>query len=305
MRHRIAFLIWLVLLVNGICNAEMTNVAICTIFKDDAPFLKEWIEFHKLQGVEHFYLYNNNSSDDFRSVLNPYVRNGDVTLIDWPYTYGKNEHSAWIRIQTGAYMDCIQKVRNKVKWLAVVDSDEFLFCTSGEKLPTFLTGYEQFPGLAVNWIKFGTSSVYDIPPGYLMIELLTKTLPLKDKNNFYVKTIVQPKYVESCISPHYFLYRDGLSAVDANKRPIMHQRKTVSRRLRIGKIRINHYWSRTEKYFLATKAKRRNHIRNAFTMQKILNHAIDCNSRLDTTILQFVAPLREQMGLAPKIEWTK
>ena len=28
--------------------------AICTIFKNNASYLKEWIEFHRMMGVEHF-----------------------------------------------------------------------------------------------------------------------------------------------------------------------------------------------------------------------------------------------------------
>ena len=37
--------------------------SICAIFKDESLSIKEWIEYHKLIGVEHFYLYNNNSTD--------------------------------------------------------------------------------------------------------------------------------------------------------------------------------------------------------------------------------------------------
>jgi hypothetical protein len=40
-------------------------LSICAIFKDEAPYLQEWIEFHRLLGVEKFYLYNNNSRDNF------------------------------------------------------------------------------------------------------------------------------------------------------------------------------------------------------------------------------------------------
>ena len=46
----------------------------CLKFKDAARFLPEWIEFHQLVGFEHFYLYNNNSSDDYRGALAPYCR---------------------------------------------------------------------------------------------------------------------------------------------------------------------------------------------------------------------------------------
>ncbi len=32
------------------------NVSLCAIFKDEADYLKEWIEFHRIVGVEHFYM---------------------------------------------------------------------------------------------------------------------------------------------------------------------------------------------------------------------------------------------------------
>ena len=81
------------------------QVSICAIFKDEAPYIKEWIEFHKIVGVEHFYMYNNFSSDNYMDVLSPYIERGDVTLIDWPVPQG----------QMKAYKDCIEKcMKNNV-----------------------------------------------------------------------------------------------------------------------------------------------------------------------------------------------
>ena len=60
------------------------QLSICAFFKNEARYLKEWIEYHRLIGVDHFYLYNNGSTDDFKRVLNPYVRKGVVTLVNWP-----------------------------------------------------------------------------------------------------------------------------------------------------------------------------------------------------------------------------
>ena len=34
-------------------------LAICAIFKNEGKFLKEWLNYYLLAGVEHFYLYNN------------------------------------------------------------------------------------------------------------------------------------------------------------------------------------------------------------------------------------------------------
>ena len=39
-------------------------VSICAIFKNESMYMKEWIEYHRIIGVDHFYLYNNFSSDN-------------------------------------------------------------------------------------------------------------------------------------------------------------------------------------------------------------------------------------------------
>ena len=39
------------------------TLAIAAIFRDEAPYLKEWIEFHRAVGVERFYLFDNLSTD--------------------------------------------------------------------------------------------------------------------------------------------------------------------------------------------------------------------------------------------------
>ena len=57
------------------------KVSIGAIFKNEALYLKEWIEFHRIVGVEHFYLYNNNSDDNYREVLEPYIKRNIVTLV--------------------------------------------------------------------------------------------------------------------------------------------------------------------------------------------------------------------------------
>ncbi len=47
------------------------SITICGIFKNEASYLKEWIEYHEMIGIEHFYLYNNNSDDNYRDILQP------------------------------------------------------------------------------------------------------------------------------------------------------------------------------------------------------------------------------------------
>ena len=65
------------------------GLVICAIFKNEVPYMREWIEYHLHVGVEHFYLYNNNSTDGYLDVLQPYVEKGVVTLTEWPETPGQ------------------------------------------------------------------------------------------------------------------------------------------------------------------------------------------------------------------------
>src|SRR5271169_6005131 len=92
------------------------ELALVAIFQDEASYLKEWIEFHRLVGVEHFYLFNNLSSDNYREVLDPYIRQGIVELVDWNFESSNVEE--WNQIQCRAYEAAIAMAGKKTKWLA-------------------------------------------------------------------------------------------------------------------------------------------------------------------------------------------
>ena len=61
----------------------MDKIAVCAIFKDEAPYLLEWIAFHKMIGVDLFVLYDNGSTDGGPELIrrSSFARN--VTLIEW------------------------------------------------------------------------------------------------------------------------------------------------------------------------------------------------------------------------------
>lgn len=269
------------------------DVAICAIFQNEAPYLKEWIEFHKIAGVKHFYLYNNNSEDNYLEVLKPYIDQKIVTLKDWLYTYEYSDHDRWIAIQTGAYMDCIKNHGEEMEWLAAIDSDEFLYTTKGQKLGDFLQAYRDFGGVAVNWVKFGTSDVEDFTPGKLMIEELTRCLRYNSSQNQFIKSIVQPQYVSDCRSAHCFRYVEGKCAVNADKQKVTGTRSKV---IHLRDIRINHYWTRSKKYLFEEKIPSRQKRRDAWSTERILEMCNQFNEVVDTTILQYVRPLRKQMA---------
>jgi len=124
------------------------KVAICAIFKNEAPYIKEWIEFHKIVGIEHFYMYNNFSEDNYKEILDPYVESGDVTLIDWPHKQS----------QMQAYADSIARFSNEVQWIGFIDLDEYIVPNKMDTVYAFLQKFEKNrPVVMMYWRVFGSS----------------------------------------------------------------------------------------------------------------------------------------------------
>ena len=136
------------------------NFSICAIFKDEASFLQEWIEFNNMIGFDHFYLYNNNSTDDYISVLKPFLRSGLVTLIDFP-----EEHA-----QMKAYEHFYRSFRKETQWVSFLDIDEFMCPISHTSLKEWITQYEKYPVIQIYWKMFGTSGKMEHDYKKLVIE---------------------------------------------------------------------------------------------------------------------------------------
>lgn len=136
------------------------HVAIGAIFKNEAPYLKEWVEFHRIVGVEHFYLYNNCSDDNYMDVLRPYINQGIVTLIEWPYQ----------QAQIQCYADIINRFHNETEWLGFIDIDEFVIPKSTTTIYAALSSFRYAPSVLIYWRVFGTSGLVDRNRGGLVTE---------------------------------------------------------------------------------------------------------------------------------------
>ena len=54
-------------------------LSIVAIFKNESWILKEWIEHYLNQGVDHFFLIDNGSTDNYHTILQPYIDNKQVS----------------------------------------------------------------------------------------------------------------------------------------------------------------------------------------------------------------------------------
>jgi hypothetical protein len=205
-------------------------LSICAIYRDEAHNLPEWIEFHRLVGVERFFLYDNRSTDDHAVVLAPYVEDGTAVVHDWPLYPGQVE----------AYNRCLSEHRHDSRWITFLDVDEFLFSPGGLPLSEVLAGYEEFPGVGVNWVMFGTSGHKETPAG-LVIE---SHLRRGSEPWSFVKHVVDPARAVKCHTVHAFGY-DFRTAVDENRLPIT-VKSGRTQFPSVSRLRINHYYLKSE-----------------------------------------------------------
>jgi hypothetical protein len=264
------------------------TLSIGSIFHNEADYMKEWIDYHKIVGVEHFFLYNNNSTDNYLSVLDPYIKAGLVDLIEWPSAQEGNE---WINfcytVQTNAYNDAIIRSRKISKWLALIDLDEFIIPVNYKTVSELLEDkYSDVAGLCVNWQCYGTSGIGRLNKDYPMIGQLVMKMEAHHPWNRFCKSIVQPLHVEYSISPHHCAYKKGHRAVVANLKKCTGEK---SKAVEISDIRINHYWTRDESYFYNTKIARHQKWGNDVT--NLLELASQMNSEFDGIMFRFLPKL--------------
>ena len=209
------------------------ELAVCTLFRDEARYLAEWVTFHRLQGVERFFLYDNLSTDDWRAALQPELRAGVVQVVHWPRTPG----------QKSAFEDCLRRHRTDVRWLAFIDVDEFLFSPTGRSVRELLRGFDQCPGVVVNWRVYGTNGWEQAPDGLVIENYLMRGLD-RHSTNRYVKEIAYPRLTLGPVNgPHHFNHRGGACAVGEDKAlaELWGFREPPTADL----LRINHYYARS------------------------------------------------------------
>jgi hypothetical protein len=232
-------------------------------------------------------MYNNESTDDHLEALAPYLDDGTVILHEWPMRPG----------QMAAYDHCLQTHGPDSRWIAFIDLDEFLFSPTLQPLPGVLASYEDHPGVVVNWVMFGTSGHLTRAPG-LVIETHDQRKRYGPDTWESVKSIVNPSRVERVLSPHAFLYRDGL-AVDEQYR-VNEPPLGLVRPVSFERLRLHHYAHRSEEEYLAKLARPQAH---SGTYKDVPEHTVDrrmrrLNEVRDDTIKAYIPEVRAALARA-------
>lgn len=193
-------------------------------FKNEGINMREWLDHYIWQGAEHFFLIDNDSTDNSKEIIESY---GDkITYYFLPEKYA----------QVKNICNITKELQNKklTKWVLYCDLDEFLFSVDGNKISDYLRKNESYDSIFVNWFIFGSSGYVKQPPN------LRQYFIMRQPNiNHHTKMIIQIQNVNAeDIDVH------GL-------RKSAYRRKTEN-----TELHMNHYMIQSEEFFKNIKLTR-------------------------------------------------
>lgn len=200
-------------------NLFRYNLAVVTVFKDEARYLEEWLNYHLAAGVEHFYLYDDGSTDNPREVLEPYI---EAELVDYFPVTGEN-------MTIPVYNDAVRRFKFAARYMAFLDVDEFIFPKTNqsvvEVVDEILSKDKDAAALAINWQVFGSSNLESAEADSGVLETFTRRAPQNwfvpptdttpPAGNIFVKTIANPRFIRAILNPHFAFYFDGKYAINS------------------------------------------------------------------------------------------
>lgn len=246
------------------------------MMKNAAPYIEEWLDYHLLAGVNHFFIYDNESEDNFAEVLKPYVDAGLVTYIFYP---GK-------RIMMQAFNEAIENLEYLCRYIAFVDDDEFIFPKNNKSIvevtDEILGLDDNISGLAISWTPYGSSGHKTADYTRGVLERFTHRVA---KEPMSVKSIVNPRRANYMWTPHFAVYFDNflaLSQKDIDATPDLDFKLA-------DKIIMNHYHLKSFEEYVKRKSNTDANFGDSWNnLEKKFNDAdATCNEFFDDGILKY------------------
>ena len=123
------------------------NVALCVIGRLENRYAVEFVDWYKNLGFDKIFIYDNNFGDEehFEDVLQSYIDDGFIEVTDC-----RNKTA----YQINAYTDCYNKHKNEYDWIAFFDFDEFLVLKKDGDIKSFLSHFDGFQCVKINWMIY-------------------------------------------------------------------------------------------------------------------------------------------------------
>ena len=224
------------------------NYSIGLLAKDEGHYIREWVEYYIHAGIDHFFIYDNDSTDNQKEVIQDYIDQGIIEYIMWPGT----------EIQLSMIADAIERARYTSRYFSIIDIDEFIVpYGSDDSLPEIvdklLRGDERpyLQSIGLTWAIYGTNGAEKADYSTPVLDRCPKRDVIFKR---VAKRIMNPRMVKGL--PHY-PKEEGFSP--KNKFWMLNKPSTsIDARLEETKINVilNHYRAKSKEEFEKTKVNR-------------------------------------------------
>ena len=208
------------------------NLSILSIFKNETMNLRVWIEHYLWQGVEHFYLIDNGSTDNPMDVLQKYI---DAGIVTYYYRAEKHQQPAHYR-----YVFDNENIKEKTRWLCICDLDEFFFGTE-RKMIDALAEFNEYDVIYTNSFFYGSDGLIDHPKD-IRTAIIHREADVVNGTKYIFKTSAINDSSEIWI--HWLVHPGTI------------QKKQMNEITQNTKIRLNHYRIQSFEYFKNVKMTR-------------------------------------------------
>jgi len=220
------------------------DVSVMAILKDEAPNMEEWLCHHMAIGVDHFFLYDNGSTDELHEVLKPYADHGVVTTVYFPMR----------GLQRDANNHVVRFFGDTSEWIAYVDIDEFLVPERDESMADVMARYPDAEQVLVSRKEFCYSG-HRTPVEGLVTEAYreySQQVPRMGTREILAKPIIRPRGVAR-VGIHNAFTMHGRTVNTAGE-PTSEQ-ATVIEDPSYANLQMNHYFTKSRQEFQAKRTR--------------------------------------------------
>ncbi|CAN6929489.1 unnamed protein product [Brassica oleracea] len=188
------------------------ETCVCTMTRNAANVLREWVMYQAGIGVSRWFIYDNNSDDDIVSEVENLKNSGyNVSRHFWP----------WIKTQEAGFANCAIRAKRDCDWVAFIDVDEFFYIPSGQTLTQVIKKYttpssssSKIGEIRTSCHSFGPSGLKD-PPRRGVMASYTCRMSQPERH----KSIVRPETLNTTLINvvHHFQLKEGFTFVDVEK----------------------------------------------------------------------------------------
>ncbi|MBU9478463.1 glycosyltransferase family 2 protein [Burkholderia multivorans] len=269
---------------------DKDKFAVAAVFKNELPFIVEWLAYHRVLGVSRFFIADNESDDGTSELLRSLSKVGYIECITYKTVPD-------VKPQLAAYQLLMETYGNKADWLCFIDADEFMRpAIRGQNIIDALEGAlsdSKVGAVAVNWAVYGSSNWVTANSRPVIERFVARGVRERGVNRHY-KTIVRTSaYKDVGTNPHVFELNEQYVYADPSGKYLgSGELGGLTDDVNWDVIRINHYVVKSRSEFFTKKRPRGRPNGSLRPVEFFSQH--DMNDEDDTFPTEFLESVREE-----------